>query len=51
MATLREKAEALRNLHAGPRVLVLANAWDVASARIVEEVGFPAIATSSAGVA
>src|SRR5205085_9937263 len=35
----------------GPRVLLLANAWDVASARLVEEVGFPAIATSSAGVA
>src|SRR5207237_9235315 len=51
MATLQQKAEALRKLHAGPRVLVLANAWDVASARIVEEGGFPAIATSSAGVA
>jgi 2-methylisocitrate lyase-like PEP mutase family enzyme len=51
MATLQEKAEALRRLHAGPRVLVLANAWDVASARLVEEVGFPAIASSSAGVA
>jgi 2-methylisocitrate lyase-like PEP mutase family enzyme len=51
MATLQEKAEALRRLHAGPRVLVLANAWDVASARLVEEIGFPAIASSSAGVA
>ena len=51
MATLQQKAEALRKLHAGPRVLVLANAWDVASARLVEEAGFPAVATSSAGVA
>jgi len=51
MATLLEKAEVLRKLHSGPRVLLLANAWDVASARLVEEVGFPAIATSSAGVA
>jgi 2-methylisocitrate lyase-like PEP mutase family enzyme len=51
MTTLREKAEALRKLHAGPRILVLANAWDVASARLVEEAGFPAVATSSAGVA
>lgn len=51
MADLREKAEALRRLHEGPRVLVLANAWDVASARIVEAAGFPAIASSSAGVA
>jgi 2-methylisocitrate lyase-like PEP mutase family enzyme len=45
------KTEILRKLHQGPRILVLANAWDVASARIFEEAGFPAIATSSAGVA
>jgi 2-methylisocitrate lyase-like PEP mutase family enzyme len=31
--------------------LVLPNAWDVASARIFEEAGFPAIGTTSAGVA
>jgi 2-methylisocitrate lyase-like PEP mutase family enzyme len=47
----REKAEILRRLHAGPAVLLLPNAWDVASARIVERAGFLAIATSSAGVA
>jgi 2-methylisocitrate lyase-like PEP mutase family enzyme len=46
-----EKAEKLRNLHHGPRILALPNAWDVASARILEEVGHPAIATSSAAVA
>jgi 2-methylisocitrate lyase-like PEP mutase family enzyme len=51
MTDLREKAEALRRLHAGPRALILANAWDVASARLVEVAGYPAIATSSAGVA
>ncbi len=51
MTDLRDKAEALRRLHAGPRALILANAWDVASARLVETAGFPAIATSSAGVA
>jgi 2-methylisocitrate lyase-like PEP mutase family enzyme len=45
------KTEILRKLHQGPRILVLTNAWDVASARIFEETGFPAIATSSAGVA
>src|SRR5712671_3379244 len=45
------KAETLRKLHGGPRVLVLPNAWDVASARVLEEAGYPAIATSSAGVA
>ena len=45
------KAEQLRKLHRGPRMLVLPNAWDVISARIVEELGFPAIATTSAGIA
>jgi 2-methylisocitrate lyase-like PEP mutase family enzyme len=45
------KAERLRKLHHGPRILVLANAWDVASARLMEEAGFPAIATTSSGVA
>jgi 2-methylisocitrate lyase-like PEP mutase family enzyme/predicted thioesterase len=47
----KQKAEALRALHRGPHMLVLANAWDVASARILEEAGVGAIATTSAGVA
>lgn len=47
----RERAAALRRLHAGPSVLVLPNAWDVASARLFETAGFPAVATTSAGVA
>jgi 2-methylisocitrate lyase-like PEP mutase family enzyme len=46
-----EKAEKLRRLHHGPRILALPNAWDVVSARILEELGYPAIATSSAAVA
>ena len=49
--TLQEKAARLRDLHQGSGILVLPNAWDVASARIVEEAGFAAIATTSAGVA
>jgi len=44
-------AESFRNLHHGPAILVLANCWDVASARVLEAAGVPAIATSSAGVA
>jgi 2-methylisocitrate lyase-like PEP mutase family enzyme/predicted thioesterase len=47
----KQKAEALRALHRGPHILVLPNAWDVASARVVETAGFPAIATTSAGIA
>jgi 2-methylisocitrate lyase-like PEP mutase family enzyme len=46
-----QKAEQFRNMHHGPRMLVLANVWDVVSARILEECGHPAIATSSAAVA
>ena len=44
-----EKAEAFRKLHSG-KILVLPNAWDVPSARVFEDSGFPAVATSSAGV-
>jgi 2-methylisocitrate lyase-like PEP mutase family enzyme len=51
MQTQIEKAEDFRLRHRGPGVLVLPNAWDVASARILEEAGFPAIATTSAGIA
>jgi 2-methylisocitrate lyase-like PEP mutase family enzyme len=38
-------------LHAGPDVLVLPNAWDAGSARVIEVAGAKAIATSSAAVA
>ncbi|HXN51171.1 MAG TPA: isocitrate lyase/phosphoenolpyruvate mutase family protein [Candidatus Acidoferrum sp.] len=51
MTAQGRKAEGLRKLHGGPRMLVLPNAWDVASARVLEELGYPAIATTSAGVA
>lgn len=44
-------AERLRALHRTPPILVLPNAWDAASARLIEAEGFPAIATTSAGVA
>lgn len=49
--TQAEKARLLRELHHSGKTLVLANAWDVASARVFENEGFPAIATTSAGVA
>jgi 2-methylisocitrate lyase-like PEP mutase family enzyme len=45
------RASALRALHAGPRMLVLPNARDAASARVLEAAGFAAIATTSGGVA
>lgn len=45
------RSDALRALHAEPAPLVLPNAWDAATARLVEAAGFPAIATTSGGVA
>lgn len=45
------KAQAFRALHRGPEPLVLVNASDASIARIVVEAGYPAIATSSAGIA
>lgn len=51
MSTQREKAERLRELHRGPGILVLPNAWDAISAVLFAQAGFAAIATTSAGVA
>ncbi|MBN4064541.1 isocitrate lyase/phosphoenolpyruvate mutase family protein [Dehalococcoides mccartyi] len=48
---LVEKTELLRKLHGNPEMLVLANVWDAGSAGVVASAGFPAIATTSAGVA
>jgi 2-methylisocitrate lyase-like PEP mutase family enzyme len=45
------KAEAFRAMHDRKRILVLPNAWDAFSARVIESTGARAIATSSAGVA
>lgn len=45
------KANRFRELHRGPRTLVLPNAWDVASACMLEAAGVAAIATTSAGIA
>ncbi len=45
------KAEAFLALHDRPEPLVLVNASDAATARVVVEAGYPAVATSSAGIA
>ncbi|MCP3103787.1 isocitrate lyase/phosphoenolpyruvate mutase family protein [Myxococcus sp. K15C18031901] len=44
------RAQAFRQLHASG-LLLLANTWDAGTARVVESLGAPALATSSAGVA
>lgn len=48
---LAAKVQTFHDLHAGPEMLVMANAWDAVSAQRVEAAGFTAIATTSGGVA
>ncbi|MGI0090884.1 MAG: isocitrate lyase/PEP mutase family protein [Nitrososphaerales archaeon] len=50
MVSQKEKAIEFRNLHHSGHILILPNAWDVPSARVFEDAGFPAVATSSGGV-
>src|SRR5215831_14403993 len=47
----QEQTPLFRRLHQGPSILVLPNAWDAASARIFSTLGFPALATTSSGIA
>ncbi|GAA2331786.1 isocitrate lyase/phosphoenolpyruvate mutase family protein [Streptomyces kunmingensis] len=47
--TQTDRVRLFRSLHTTARPLALANAWDVASARVIESAGAPAIATTSAG--
>jgi 2-methylisocitrate lyase-like PEP mutase family enzyme len=46
-----DRAAEFRSLHAPGKLLVLPNAWDAGSARLIESCGAAAIATTSAGVA
>lgn len=46
-----EKAKAFQQRHLGPQILVIANAWDAASARVFEHAGIVAVGTGSAGIA
>jgi 2-methylisocitrate lyase-like PEP mutase family enzyme len=45
------RAELFRAMHGGPHLLMLPNAWDAISAQIVVAAAFPAVATTSGGVA
>ena len=51
MASQMEKALAFRRLHAPPGAFVIPNPWDAGTARLLEHLGFEALATTSAGVA
>lgn len=46
-----EKAETFRALHARDGAFVIPNPWDIGTARILETLGFEALATTSAGYA
>ena len=49
--TQADKGARFRALHAGAGALLLPNPWDIGSARLLEELGFEALATTSAGCA
>ncbi|HEX8189617.1 MAG TPA: isocitrate lyase/phosphoenolpyruvate mutase family protein [Pyrinomonadaceae bacterium] len=51
MATQREKAERFKALHERGGAFVIPNPWDAGSARLLEGLGFEALATTSAGFA
>jgi 2-methylisocitrate lyase-like PEP mutase family enzyme len=49
--TIAARARVFRSLHQAERLLVLPNAWDVITARLFEDGGFPAVGTTSFGIA
>jgi 2-methylisocitrate lyase-like PEP mutase family enzyme len=51
MVTQAEKGAAFRALHERKRAFVIPNPWDVGTARLLETLGFDALATTSAGFA
>jgi 2-methylisocitrate lyase-like PEP mutase family enzyme len=48
---LQEKADSFKILHQQPGIFVIPNPWDAGSARVLESLGFKALATTSAGLA
>jgi 2-methylisocitrate lyase-like PEP mutase family enzyme len=51
MKTQQEKAQRFEQLHAGTRCFLIPNPWDTGSARLLEHMGFEALASTSAGFA
>ncbi len=48
---MQNKAEAFQQLHLDKEIFIMANAWNAGSAVLLEEAGFKAIGTTSAGIA
>jgi len=51
MLTQTEKGKAFRALHAREQAFIIPNPWDLGTARLLEHLGFEALATTSAGYA
>ena len=51
MLTQAEKGLAFRALHQRDRAFIIPNPWDIGTARLLEYLGFEALATTSAGYA
>ena len=51
MATQAEKGTTFRALHHRDRAFIIPNPWDVGTARLLQSLGFEALATTSAGFA
>jgi 2-methylisocitrate lyase-like PEP mutase family enzyme len=51
MTSPYERARRFRELHTREGCFLMPNAWDAGSARMLESIGFPALATTSAGIA
>lgn len=51
MIEQREKANAFVSLHEGPGAFVVPNPWDAGTARLLADLGYKALATTSAGLA
>ncbi len=51
MPSHAEKCEALKQLHEGSETFIIPNPWDCGSARMMQGMGFKALATTSSGFA
>src|SRR5258708_33056230 len=51
MPTQAQKGQTFRDLHTRPGILLLPNPWDAGTAKLLQSLGFEALATTSLGMA
>jgi 2-methylisocitrate lyase-like PEP mutase family enzyme len=51
MRTQKDKGEIFRSLHQRDRAFIIPNPWDIGTSRLLAQMGFEALATTSAGCA